>query len=145
MSNDVVIASLNDTQRAVYEALRNAGEAGHTHFELSEMLGADRYSTYRTRCSELVALGLVRYTGRTRKYGGKEHKIWALAEFVPDEVPQPERHPPRKDAEKVYILCRNFIHSNKVSGPDDPRLPFSKMGRLLREIGPVVGWYQEEK
>jgi hypothetical protein len=71
-----VLPRLKEIQSKVYWYLRSIGPHGLADWEIENHFG-DHGATYRTRRAELVDLGLVRDTGRTRTINGRKRKVWA--------------------------------------------------------------------
>lgn len=70
--------ALNTLQRKVLAKL-SLRPAGMTDEELTDALGAENRSTFRTRRSELVKLGLVKATGQKRPMrSGRLSNVWAI-------------------------------------------------------------------
>ena len=80
MAAEAMIPKLRAIQREVYDVLKRAGSKGLTDWEIEGECGSHG-STYRTRRSELTAMGLVMDTGRKRTILGRQRTVWALREF----------------------------------------------------------------
>ncbi|URD60472.1 hypothetical protein M8312_11865 [Sphingomonas sp. KRR8] len=69
--------TIRKIQQEVLAFSCQCGVRGYTDLELADFFDSTS-STYRTRRSELVALGLVEDTGsRVSVNGGRRHAIWA--------------------------------------------------------------------
>lgn len=73
-----VAPKLREIQKVVLEHLRAAGARGMTDLDLQTECG-DHGSTFRTRRSELVDLGLVRDSGRRLLQDGRKRIVWVIA------------------------------------------------------------------
>jgi hypothetical protein len=80
-----VVPKLREMHKLVWETLRKHPN-GLTDIELEEICGSHG-STYRTRRSELVAMGLVIDTGTTRVINGHNRKVWK-AKIYGEKGPQ---------------------------------------------------------
>jgi hypothetical protein len=74
-----VAPKLRELQRRVLDELRKAHPQGLCDFELEERCGSHG-STFRTRRSELVDLGLVKDSGQKRLMAGRQRIVWVLVE-----------------------------------------------------------------
>lgn len=70
-----IVPKLGDLQRRVLAELRAAGAVGLCDLELETRCGSHG-STFRTRRSELVDLGLVRDSGRKIVLNGRNRVVW---------------------------------------------------------------------
>lgn len=78
---DGVIHKLRATQIRVLNELKKAGSEGLTDFDLEEIC-QDHGSNFRTRRSELVDVGLVVDSGRTKIQKGSRRIVWIAAEYA---------------------------------------------------------------
>ena len=74
----IVVPRLNEIQAAVLSAVRQAGPAGMTDFELDAHFNC-RKSTYRTRRAELVEKKLIVDSGIRRENEGTKRTVWVAA------------------------------------------------------------------
>ncbi len=72
-----ILSKLNELQRVVYEAYEDVYPYGMTNLDLENKFNNHK-STYRTRTSELVGMGLLIDTGRIKFQEGKNRVVWAL-------------------------------------------------------------------
>ena len=74
----VIVPRLNEIQSQVLSAMRDAGSAGLTDFELDAKFNCKK-STYRTRRAELVEKALIRDSGFRRENEGTKRTVWVAA------------------------------------------------------------------
>lgn len=83
-----IVGTLREKQARVF-ALLKAHREGLTNWEIEDFMG-DHGATWRTRTSELVRLGLVTDSGRTRiiaKSGTNyQRTVWICTEFQIDDL-----------------------------------------------------------
>lgn len=72
-----VLGKKTALQRIVLAKFLEAGDRGLTLYELEELC-KDHSSTMRTRCSELVAQGLLTDSGTKRVVNGRKRKVWRI-------------------------------------------------------------------
>jgi hypothetical protein len=71
----VIVPRLNEIQAHVLSAVRDAGPAGLTDFELDAKFNCKK-STYRTRRAELVEKALIRDSGMRRENDDTKRTVW---------------------------------------------------------------------
>lgn len=77
-----IVFKLRPIQEKVLAELKKAGISGLTDFELEKICGSHG-STFRTRRSELVDVGLVVDSGTKRYLEGGNRIVWIVASLKP--------------------------------------------------------------
>lgn len=72
-----VVGKLKEIQKRVLAELKSAMPEGLTDLELEERCGSHG-STFRTRRSELVELGMVADSGRKKNQNGRNRIVWVV-------------------------------------------------------------------
>lgn len=121
-----IAPTLNRKQSKVL-AVHRAHKHGLTNWELETLCGSHN-STWRTRVSELVALGLIVNSGRTKRIldsddPRSERVIWICAEYADPYLftPMPERPPqPPPPSNARYDAAGRLTHKCAVCGANAP-------------------------